>query len=442
MKIKIGVIGPADSVKQIMAVAKEFPNTEITPFTYNYLEEIHAIIQENDFRMDQWFFSGILNYSYAIEKKLVTNLNALYPNMSGSTFFGTLLEAQLENNQVYKRISMDTITNEEVEKIVSYYRLEGINYFNRPFQSYADQEERVEFHKELFEQGKIDIAITFIWETYNELKRNGIPVFRVTPSYLSIEQTFRILVERAKTSRYKNAQLAVIGCQVNMDTSIEDIHYSFRMKHKEIELRRTLLFISEKVHGSLLQIGDGLFLIFTTRGEIGPLSEEELLSVIHDVKEQENMELLITIGYGETVSQAEQHVRKGFHHQKVQHLPSIIIIDEDERITVKHGNDASVSYKTIELGESWRNKIKHTGVSPGVVHRIFSYSKQYNHREFTAQDLSRWLKGTDRNARRIITLLEKANIIEQCGEIQSGIRGRPRRVFCFKEDKELNKGGN
>ncbi|MFD1334233.1 hypothetical protein ACFQ4N_01410 [Oceanobacillus iheyensis] len=435
MKIKIGVIGPSDSVNQIMAVAKEFPNTEITPFTYNHLEDIQTIIQENDIRVDQWFFSGILNYSYAIEKNFVSYHNALYPNMSGSTFFGTLLEAQLENNQVYKRISMDTITNEEVEKIVSYYRLEEINYFNRPFQSYAGQNDGVEFHEELFKQGKTDIAITFIWETYNELKRKGIPVFRVTPSYLSIEQTFRILIERAKTFRYKNAQLAVIGCQVNMSTSVEDIHYSFRMKHKEIELRRTLLFITEKVHGSLLQIGDGLFLIFTTRGEIGPQSEAELLSVIHDVKEQEDMELLITIGYGETVSQAEQHVRKGFHHQKDQHIASIVIIDEDETITVKHGDDTSVSYKTIELGESWRTKIQHTGVSPGVVHRIFSYSKRYNHEQFTAQDLSRWLKGTDRNARRIITLLEKANIIEQCGEIQSGIRGRPRRVFSFKENE-------
>ncbi|MGJ9457698.1 hypothetical protein [Oceanobacillus sp. CF4.6] len=433
MKVRIGVIGPADSVKQIMSVAKEFDDTHIVPFIYEKLEDIPLIIKKNSLRYDQWFFSGIMNYSYALEKRLFTSANAIYPNMNGSTFFGTLLEAQLEANMVYKKISMDTITNEEIKKIVSYYKLDDIKYRNRPFQSYLDHEEQVAFHQALYEQGESEVAITFINATYSALKKIGIPVYRVTPSYLSIEQSFRLLIERARSSRYKNAQMAVVGCKVEFNTNEEEINYSFKIKHKELELRRSLLRVAEKVNGSLMQIGDGLFFIFTTRGEIDAHVESELFACIDDIKEQENIKLMISIGFGETVSQAEQNVRNGFHNQQEGEATSIIIIDEDQKITTKNAQNETIAYKTIELGDEWKQKIQNSGVSPGVVSKITAYSRQYNRPEFTSQDVSRWLQSTDRNGRRIVTLLERAGIIEQCGEIQSGVRGRPRRVFCFSK---------
>ncbi|WP_249870310.1 hypothetical protein [Oceanobacillus saliphilus] len=431
MKVKIGVLGPADSVKQIMTVADEFKDTRIVPFVYENLKDIDQIIKKNLLKYDQWFFSGIMNYSYALEKKLISPESAIYPNMNGSTFFGTLLEAQLEANTVYKKISMDTITNKEIEKILSYYKLGDITYRNRPFQSYSDSEEQVAFHQQLYEQGESEVAVTFINATYAALKKIGIPVYRVIPSYLSIEQSFRLLIERARSSRYKNAQMAVIGCKVKFNTN-EDIHYSFKINYKELELRRSLLHVTEKVNGSLMQMGDGLFFIFTTRGEIDAHVESELFTSIDEIKEQENIQLTISIGFGETVSQAEQNVRNGFHNQQ-EETTSIIIIDEDQKITTKNASDETISFKTIELGDEWKQKIQSSGVSPGVVSKITAYSRQYNRPEFTAQDVSRWLQSTDRNGRRIVTLLERAGIIEQCGEIQSGIRGRPRRVFSFKD---------
>ncbi|WP_337017786.1 hypothetical protein [Oceanobacillus massiliensis] len=433
MKVRIGVIGPADSIEQIMSVSKEFDDIDIASFVYEQLEEVGDILKENSFKYDQWFFSGIMNYSYAMEKKLIPKERAIYPNMNGSTFFGTLLEAQLAGNTVYKNISLDTITNEEVEKILSYYKLDGITYQNRPFQSYSDIEEQVAFHRELYNQGKSEIAVTFIRATYKALKKLGIPAYRVIPSYLSIEQSFTLLIQRALSNRYKNAQMAVIGCKVGFTSSSEEDMYSFKAQHRELELRRSLLYLTEKVNGSLMQMGDGLFYIFTTRGEIDAQFDSDIFSMIYAVKAQENIQLTTAIGFGETVSQAEQHVRKGFHNQDEAEMPSIIIIDEDQTVTTKTACNETISYQTMEMGEDWKTKIQDSGVSPGAISKIAAYARQYNRSEFTSNDISRWLQSTERNGRRIVTLLEKAGILEQCGEIQSGDRGRPRRVFCFKD---------
>jgi len=432
VQVKIGVIGPADSVKRIMFVAENFKDTSIVPFIYEKLEDIQTILEKNEHKFDLWFFSGILNYSYAIENKWIAEENAIYPNMNGSTFFGTLLEAQLEGNTIYKNISMDTITDQEVEKILSYYKLDAITYYNFSFEGYEHTKKQVAFHQKLYEQSKTQLAVTYVRETYSALKELGIPVYRVIPSYLSIEQSFQLLIERARSHRYKKAQMAVIGCKVEFNTS-EALYYSFKTKYKELELRRSLLHVTEQINGSLMQMGDGLFFIFTTRGEIDCQFEADLFALIEDVKMQENIQLTISVGFGETVSQAEQNVRNGFHHQTDGGKVSITMVDEDQRITVRNPDRNSISFKTKEMGDTWKSKIQDSGVSPGMVSKMIAYSKQYNRSEFTSNDVSRWLKSTERNGRRIINLLEKAGIIEQCGEIQSGIRGRPRKVFCFKE---------
>lgn len=432
MNIRVGVIGPKDSLNQIMAVEKEFSEAVIVPFSYETLPEIDGIIEENAYQIDQWLFSGILNYTYAIDKKLTSANEATYPIINGSTFFGTLLEAQLEGDRVFKRISIDTITDKEIGKILAYYRLDALQYKNLPFKSYEHVGEQVDFHHKLYLSGETDVAITFIMSTYMELKRLGVPVYRVTPSYVSIEQSFRLLIERGLSMRYKNAQMAVIGCKVKFDANQDDIYYSFKMQHKEIELRRSLLNITEKVNGSLMQIGDGQFMVFTTRGEINRETETDLFRMIEDVRAQEGIRLSITVGYGETVLQAEQNVRNGFDLQRKQKIEQIIIIDEDQHVEILSDQDIALSYQ-MKLGKQWQERLERSGISSGIISKIMAYSKQYNRPDFTSQDLARWLKSTERNGRRIVSQLESGGIIEQCGEIHDGSKGRPRKVYSFKK---------
>ncbi|MYL34537.1 hypothetical protein GLW05_13145 [Pontibacillus yanchengensis] len=432
MKTKIGVIGPKDSVKRIMYVADEFEEISFFPYTYEQLSDVTDILTNHRYEVDQWLFSGVLNYTYAKEQDLITDEEGTFPPLHGSSFFGILLEAQLTTDKVFKSVSIDTIKNEEIDKILSYYQLSSLTYYNHPFEGGGKTEQLVEFHRHLYEQGKTEVVITSIKDVYYRLKDMHIPVFRVTPSYLSIKLVIQYLEERAQSNRYRNAQVAVIGCRMDFNPDeLEELYYSFKTKHQELDLKRYLLTLAEKTNGSLMQLGDGLFFIFTTRGELSEESESDLYALMEEVKLQASIHAKVAIGFGETVSQAEQNVRLGFRHTKHYEKPTILIVDEDQTITLKHQEENEISYQTMETGSAWLEKIKGAALSPGVVSKIISYSNQYGRQEFTSQDLSRWLQSTERNGRRILTEMERVGLVQQCGEAQSGERGRPRKVYTF-----------
>jgi len=439
MNIRIGIVGPADSVRQIMSVAQEFENVEFTPFIYEDVYEVEPLILENSKPIDQWFFSGILNYSYAIKKKLVSESQATHPPLYGSSFFGTLIEAQLDANKVFKTISMDTIPDTEIKKALSFYQLETLEFTNFPFDDYTYIHQLADFHEKVYKDGNSDAAITSASHAYNKLKERGIPVYRITPSYLSIQLSLRLLVERAQANRFKKSQIAIIGCQFDYLLKQKDeTFYTFRMKHKELVIIKNLLNLTEKINGSYVRLGNGLFFIYATRGEINNSTENYIYQLSEELNDTEQLKVKFSIGFGENASQAEQHVQIGFRQKLDVHDHSIIMIDENMAITTKGSSNADdvFQFRTTSIGEEWERKIKKSGVSVKVVSKLVSLAKHYNRTEFSSQDLSLWLKCSERNARRILLSLEKSKVIHQCGEHQSESRGRPRKLYCFINDED------
>lgn len=435
MKTTIGVIGPHDSIQRIMYVAEEFEEITFLPFPYQTLSDIDDILAKHRHEVDQWFFSGVLNHTYAMDNELITEEEAGYPPLHGSSFFGILLEAQLKMNKVIKSVSIDTIANEDFDKILSYYQLDSLKYYNHPFRNGVKAETLIDFHKNLYEEGKTEVVITSIKDVYHGLKELGVPVFRVTPSYLSIKLVIQFLEERAQSNHYRNSQVAIIGCRVELNSDhLEELYYSFKSKHHELDVKRHLLLIAEKTNGSVMHFGDGLFFVFTTRGELSHESEHDLYNLMEEIKLETNLQANVSIGFGETVSQAEQNVRLGFRHIGEEEHPTILIMDENQTITRKQPAQQDMVYKSGETGAVWKEKLKDAALSPGIVSKMLSYSKQYGREQFSSQDLSRWLKSTERNGRRILSEMERVGLVEQCGEMQSGERGRPRKVFQFKQE--------
>lgn len=428
MNIRIAIVGPKDSVEKIKTVTKGFPEATFDAFIYEKHSELDAILKENGHRYDQWYFSGILNYSYVIENQLIDKDRAIYPKLYGSSFLETLLEAQVKDRKIYKHFSVDVVKSEEMDNVLHFSNLSNLTFYNSQWKGYQNISDLVEFHKEQYESGRTEIAITSIREICTALQKKGIPAYRATPSYLAIRFSLELLIERAQTNRYKNAQMAIIGFRGEFNTrEKDDLHYSFKLKNKELDLKRTLLHFTEKVNGSFMQLGDGLFFIFTTRGELGPVREKDLFIIKEDVKLQNNIDLSISIGYGETALQAEHHVRYGFNQSQADE--SIIVVENDHSIVVKGPDEVNFSYRPVQLGEAWMNKLNN--VSPVVVSKIEAYTQQYGKLEFSSQDVARWVQCTERNGRRIVSEMQKAGIIEVCGEMQLGSRGRPRKLYRF-----------
>ncbi|HLR74099.1 MAG TPA: hypothetical protein VK077_02440 [Virgibacillus sp.] len=432
MKVCIGIIGPEDSVKQILSVAKEFAGVEFIPFIYKDVYQVDELLLNNTQPIEQWLFSGVLNYNYALEKKLVNEEQATYPPLYGSSFFGTLLEAQLSTEKVFENISIDTFSDEEIEKVLSFYNLEAIQMTNFPFNNYTYIHQLADFHERMYKEGKSELAITSTNYAYVQLKEKNIPVYRMKPSYLSIKLSLNVLIERAQANRFKKSQIAIIGCSVNFHLEKRrNIYYTYKMKQEELDVKKELLFLAEQVSGSFVSIGNGFYLIYTNRGEIGHDIEKHMIQLSRKINNLHQLTPTLSIGYGETAAQAEQHVYLGTKQEREGF--SLVIVDESQQITIRQEKDVDhpVQFSITSMGEEWQKKVKHAGISVSVLSKIISLTKHYHRAEFSSQDLTRWLKCSDRNARRILLQLERGGLIKQCGELQTGSRGRPMKLYCF-----------
>jgi hypothetical protein len=401
----------------------------VDPYIYKTYSDLDDMLAGRTHKYDQWYFSGILNYSYVVKNKLIQPDIANYPQLYGSSFIEALLQAQLRHGKIYKSFSVDTFSTEEMESILRFNSLEDLTFYNSPWRGHDYIPDLIEFHKEQYESGRAEIAITPIQDICLALREEEIPVVRATPSYLAIKFSLELLLERAQANRYKNAQMAVIGFRtVFGGAKDDDVHYSFKLRNRELDFKRVLLHFTEKVNGSFMQLGDGLFFIFTTRGEIGPEREKDLFMIMEEARLQSNIDVTVSIGYGETALQAENHVRYGFQHNREMEA-SLTVVEEDHSVVVKHAADESFSYRPVQLGAAWIKKLNN--VSPAVVAKIEAAVQQYGKSEFSPQDIARWLQSTDRNGRRIVSEMLKAEIIEVCGEMQSASRGRPRKLYRF-----------
>jgi hypothetical protein len=432
--IIIGVIGPEESVLRILEVSNEFREIEFIPFIYQEVNEVTKIVETNKLVVDQWLFSGIMNYSFAIDKKLIQADEGSYPILHGSSFFGVLLKAQSTESKIFSKISIDNMTENEISKVLSFYNLHSLKYYNAPYEGYDNLSRQREFHESLFVEGKTQLAITSIKSTYNDLKKGGVLVYRLTPSYSSIKATIKLLSGRAQVIRYENLQMAVIGCKmINEQDNVEG-YQLFRWKHHELNLERSLLELTEKMNGSFVGVGDGLYFIFTTKGEIDNNAENNLFQLMNEFRIRDQLSIGVVIGYGENVSHAEQNVRYGLENFNYNDRGSILEIKEQHAITTKFSTNESDSLNLKAIEQELLTKYGKGEVSHRDVMRMIIYSHKYNKNHFTAQDVSRWLQGTERNGRRILAELETAKVIKKCGTVQSNQRGRPKHVYRFVDD--------
>lgn len=432
MKVKIGIIGPADTVKRILEIGQHYEMIEFLPFTYTVVNDIEKIVKDNAALVEQWFFSGQSPYFYAYERGWIQPEEAAYAPLHGSGFLGALLEGIFVEGNIFKRASIDTLPNEAIEGNKSFYKLGDIDFKTFPYEGYLANEKLVDFHVQAFENGQAEVAFTCILAVRNELMRRGIPAFRIIPSDVTITMVIELLEERIYNARSKQSQIVLLGVEAILsEENSRNLPYSFRLKRQALLLHERLLATAEMLKGSLMTLGDGLYFIYSTYGEI----EEELLkgslpTLMQQVEKQSGLRIRIGIGYGSTAMQAEQNVRLAFQHARQTDEPLLVLVDEKENIRLLETMDDE-SYESKSFGADWDKKFEGATISAQTASKLHAYAIQYRKQAFTAHDVALWMKSTDRNGRRIVTELERLGVISLAGEEQLGGRGRPRKVYQF-----------
>ncbi|UTR08148.1 hypothetical protein MM326_09080 [Alkalihalobacillus sp. LMS6] len=428
MTINLGVVGPEDSVGTLTKVVEEYPSFKAIPIIYEKVEQAPAKIKQTTQHVDQWLFSGQAPYSLCTEMNIVSKDHSWFVPLEGSSLLGTFLEAFYHTDQKKLEISLDTISPQYTNWLINEFSLAHLTIHLFDYPDYVEEEKLIVFHKQAFQSGKTAFALTCLRGVYQALIQLGIPCYRVKPAEPVTRNILGRIQDRMNSLYYKKAQIGVVGALISFSqTEQKEMVYSYKRKHQELVIRKRLLDYAESLQGSFIEIGNGYFEIFTTRGEIEAQSWP--YEVIDDVKTSTNLTIYLGIGYGRTALAASKHVQSALDFSKQAREQMIVLVDEENNVSEAKRHEEPFHYRQVFLGD----KSARVAVGPGTIARIYAKVAQQKQAHFSAQDVAIWLEGTERHARRILFELEKGNVIQQVGEEQSGRRGRPRKVYCLKD---------
>lgn len=429
---RIGVVGPDRSVKRILRVAEEFNRgIEFIPFAYEDENEIQSILQQNRSKVNGWLFSGPVPYVIA-EEYLEANDTAAYCPMMGGGFYRCCLQLAFDHNVILRRISVDIVESEiDVEQLLQAtgkpWRDFYIKYYNRQY----NPEEIIQFHLQLWRAGKIDGVITALRSVMNALQKEKVPVYHFTSTEPEIYQSLKIIIEKVKSSYFKNTQVGLVIIEVgSYGEIIERANTPYDLQLLELRLKGILLPLCKSLDGYLLEKGTGMYEIFSSRGAV-----EREIAMLQDTIEQlklaVNIDVRISagIGFGETVFAAEINAHRALRNTMDPSESGIVIVQDDGRIVEVAKQDKVLSYDFFSTDTDLLRKLNQAGVGIKTYGKVENIVRRMGWGAFSASQLAAQMSVTERNVRRIIASLCEAGLVEHVGEEAVATRGRPSKLY-------------
>lgn len=96
----------------------------------------------------------------------------------------------------------------------------------------------------------------------------------------------------------------------------------------------------------------------------------------------------------------------------------------------------SISYDYSIDNKEISEKLKQAGVTITTYNKLLSVQKAQSNHAITTADVAKWLKMTPRNASRILAGLAEQGLAEIIGEEAPVSRGRPRKLYRIRIDRE------
>ncbi|WP_423801861.1 hypothetical protein [Neobacillus sp. SAB-20_R2A] len=429
MKTRVGIVGPLDSVSLISSVAEEFSDRIITkPYIYKKLEETEEIVKRAKDDVDVWLFSG--QAPYAVAQNTLENLIGFYPHLNGSSLSKVLLDIGYKDHKKLDRLSIDTIPSEQIYETFSEMELKSENLKLNPYNGYKRTDELIDFHYQLYKSGQVDNCITCIRSVYETLKAMNVPAYRVKPTKMAIRGGILKASQKGEIIQFKSSQISVLILHIfEMDKLIGENCASYESHRLILKLQDVIIDFAEKILGSFINQGNGKYFIFSTRGALEKNIQKEIPIFLEKITVISPLYAHIGIGYGKTVFGAEQNAYLALNYAKQYQKNTIMLAVENGVIEGPLQSEKSFTFSYRSDDTIFINRLKLAGVNISTYNKILSIQDNHEHRSISAFELAKWLDMTQRNARRILSDLEKNKLAKIVGEEAPVQRGRPRNIY-------------
>lgn len=432
---RIGVVGPPPSVERILAVANEFEHEiEFVPITYGDAKEVSGIVQERNHEFDGWFFSGPIPFTIA-KNVLSPEANMVYCPPTGSNLYRSFIQMSIDRDEAVKRVSIDMIESEGqfLQEQLSELQIPEEDTHVMTYDEHYDAQAVAQFHLKVWREGKTQGAFTTLMTVEELLREAGVPVYRIYMTKMEIRQAMKMVIERARSSYFKDTQIGVEIIELEQfDTIVEKSTARFHLQHLELKIRQLLLLLCEKLDGSLMANGNGRYQIFSSRGAI-EREIDMLRATLQQLSLEADVPVAVGIGFGETAFSAESNARKAGQHAKNRDGYGIVIVQENGVIVEAAGEPEQIAYAYRSNDKELLDKLNKANVSIKTYNKLQALVQRMGWSTFTTSDIATYLSMTVRNAQRIIGSLCEYGLAEYKGEELQAVRGRPKKIYQLKK---------
>lgn len=427
----VGVIGPNSSVERIIQLGKEYEMTmNFVAFPYHDFHETVNIVKDNHHAVDAWFFSGQISYMVA-KNTLQSGENLVYIQHTESGIYKCLLHMGFYQGEFLNKVSIDEITTSHLEQAVKQLDFAPKEIYVKTFDVNTSTKELMDFHIDLWNQQTAG-ALTCFEAVYRGLKEVGVPAYHISTTDMEIRQTLRILEEKLRAFYFKDTQIGVQIIEIeHFDKISEKAKSSYHLQYLELKLKETLLRFCEQLDGSLLEKGNGRYIIFSSRGAI-ERKIKDLQDTIYQLSHESHTTVTVGIGYGVTVHSAEINAQRAIQLSKEKSEQPIVIVQENGTITESAGEEDEVSFSYRINDDILLEKLKKAKISLKNYSKLYTLIKKMNWQEFTIKDLAAHLYWDESNARRILASLCEVDLVEYTGKDAQISRGRPSKIYRLK----------
>lgn len=428
----IGIIGPTQSVKRILEVAQGFEQCiDFFAFPFEYENEIIPILHENMGKVKGWLFTGPATYAIA-QEHIAMDDNMMYCQSMGAGFYNVCLQIAFERQMTLRRMSVDMLEGVmDIEKALQETGLPWQDIYIRNYSNWREFQEIIQFHLQLWQEGKIDGAVTVLRNVYNELKKLGVPVYQLTLTKQEIYQSLKMLVEKVKASYFKNTQVCTVIIEMGQyDEIIEKAKSSYQLQELEWRLKGIVLPLCKKLDGYLLEKGGGVYEFFSSRG----VAEQEIV-LLQDALDQlsiavnSDVPVSAGIGFGVTVFAAEINARHALRHAHGKAGGGIVIVQDDGVIVEAVNQLKELRYTYYSSDADLLEKLHQAEVGVKTYQKIITAVGRMGRDVFTVAQLAEQLSVSAQHIRRILTGLCAAGLAEYAGEESFVTNGRPGKMY-------------
>jgi hypothetical protein len=425
---KIAVIGPQDSIDDCLKVAMEYPNLTLKGFPYDSEAQVLGLLKLLGNEYNVVLYTGPLPYYLAKNQQEFSNYPSVFIPFNGNGLYRALF--QIRNLDDFSRISIDTISRDQVD---SAFRELGLKDVSKNILEYTNplpREEYVSYHKNLYERGETDVALTCIRSCYQELQKSGVPVVRVFPLFSDIRETLDRVALIGESLWHKGFQLAVGIVSVNRYGEWSNQKAIIDIQKLQVQLTQSLILFTKEVDGHFIDTRPGEFQFFTTRALIEKATHK--FSHHPEILQQsylpENLSLSIGIGVGGTANLAAENARLALQKAQLEGENTCYVVNEEYQVIGPLGKNKSSIIELRTTGEEILEASKKTGLSASTLKRVFNAIEQAG-QDFTVNEVAAFLGMTLRSTRRLLQQLEQANLLAVVGQESVHSRGKPRKVY-------------